>query len=674
MQAASITDVQVERPREYRVSPQFRAQVQESCVNRYRMVVEPLSFTEDRASFAWRAPGTGTIMSPNIFLQTEWDITAPTQQDIRTMLGPTFQVLDVTDQSVEAAETRRIGYGSKICFGSGDAFGRAIENIQLVINGASLNQSQMNLYKQTLDRCWFSESVFQRRFSCCGGKQDQYDATAVGGVLVVAVKAVAQQVQGLTGDSGISARIKNYIGCTSDVEAVGIAGTVGVTKRITVRWPVHGMGIFSPIGAQSSDVVATSCPYKRSAYALAHVNVASLDILFKDLKECLFRNLSRGRLHTPAGDGVTRLTNGVRGGVYARLVPNKAQLQLEYMRLASYRGIPQSVNLQCFRVAVHKSSNAGNTLVANTIPADLTRSTLNRELPNALICVGDDSPVAPAAGAATAKSCASFRGSADKTLKAEWNSIVSAQVPSYLFFTLEKSSDVFILGQDPATVAPGAGAAIANSDDGRGKSTNSWNYTKGTVAPADDDGHQGGLENYFLSRNTDCSASIDQFSLEIQSSLGAYTYSDDAGAFIKTRHQLFRDHLRYCSDDYLQGDFEKWSRHQCCLLLGADSFIRGLSTPGCAFPIVINAKCSFTSRRQYMDGHAYTCEGLVPSVFRDVIQGTPVLCMIYPGGSLSLTASAGVLSSQNLGHAQAMDVVSGRSRRPARGAEAPPQD
>jgi len=56
-------------------------------------------------------------------------------------------------------------------------------------------------------------------------------------------------------------------------------------------------------------------------------------------------------------------------------------------------------------------------------------------------------------------------------------------------------------------------------------------------------------------------------------------------------------------------------------------------------------------------------EGKQIGVLRDVIQGTPVMCQIYDGGSLSLTASSGVLSSQNLGHAQAMDILSGRSRR-----------
>ena len=190
---------------------------------------------------------------------------------------------------------------------------------------------------------------------------------------------------------------------------------------------------------------------------------------------------------------------------------------------------------------------------------------------------------------------------------------------------------------------------------------NRWDYNRGELAVASVLGAHAGLANYFLCRNTDSSASI--FSLEVQSSVGAYTYADDAYPYIKTRQELFRDHIRYCADDYLGGDFDKWSRHQCCLLLGCDSFIRGLASDKSAFPVSINAKVRFSSRREYIDGHACGSESKQIGVLRDVIQGTPVMLQIYPGGSLALTASSGVLSSQNLGHAQSMEIISGRSRR-----------
>lgn len=666
MQAAQITDVQVERPREYRVSPQWQPSVQESCVNRYRMVVEPLSFSTERASFSWRAPGSGTIMSPNVFLEVQFDVTTQGQQDLQTMLSPTWQCADTDPQTADANQTRDARYADKVSFGSQDAFGNSITNYMLTINGASLTQSRMNLYKTTLDRTWFGESVFQRRFSCCGGAPDAYDATAVSGANVVDGIGAGRAIQGFTADSGITKRIKNYLNCTTGVVNEGVAEDGRCRKRILVRWPVHGVGVFSPIGASSADVVGPTCPYRRSAYGLCHINVASLDILFKDMKECLFRNLSRtvalaGSDGNAAagipGDG-TRGTNRAGGGVLVELVPSTAKLNLEYLRLASFRGIPASINLSVYRIAVHTASKEthGNA-AGQAIPAASTRGSINRDLPNALICIGDDATIAATVVPGGKAKHASFYQPQLKTLTAEWNGIVSAQVPAQLVFLLQKNSEVYILGSD----------AAGDRDDGDAKAVNDWAYTAGIPATAR--GTQAGLDNYFLCRNTDSSASIERISLEIQSSVGAYTFADDAFPYIKTRQQLFRDHLRYCVDGAYQGDFDKWSRHCCCLVLGADSFIRGLATPGSSFPISINAKVEFASRRQYVDGHAFASEGggggAQLAVLRDCIQGTPVMLECFPSGSLSLTASSGILSSQNLGHSQAQDIVSGRSKRGA---------
>ena len=133
------------------------------------------------------------------------------------MLAPTYQLLDTSNQATGGNENSvpLAGYGAKICFGSGDAFGRAITNYQLVVNGASLNNARSNLYIQPLHRCWFGESVFARRFSSCGGAQDQYNANPVGGITAHINRGERRVIQGFTGDSGISRRIKGYLNCVS---------------------------------------------------------------------------------------------------------------------------------------------------------------------------------------------------------------------------------------------------------------------------------------------------------------------------------------------------------------------------------------------------------------------------------------------------------------------------
>ena len=186
MQAPSqVGDISVYRPQRYRISPLWRGELVESCVSRYKMRVDPLSFSEQRASFSWRAPGTGTILSPNAFIEASFKIRTPGHADYKTLLSPILQLGNVLNVSAvggpAAVENYTASYQPKICFGSGDAFAGSITNYQLVVNGASLSNSRQNTYRQVLDRCWFSEDTFQRRFSQCGGAQDKYNSVCVSG-------------------------------------------------------------------------------------------------------------------------------------------------------------------------------------------------------------------------------------------------------------------------------------------------------------------------------------------------------------------------------------------------------------------------------------------------------------------------------------------------------------
>jgi len=180
-----VSDVSVYRPEHYRIAPLWRAEVTESCINRYKMLVDPLSFDKQRASFSLRAPGVGTICSPNAFIEASFKISYPGHADYKTMLSPILQLVNIRDvvNQGEVAQTEQynVGYGVKCCYGSGDAFGRSITNYQLVVNGASISNARGNLYKQVLDRCWYSDDTFQRRFSQCGGRQDQYDSVCCSG-------------------------------------------------------------------------------------------------------------------------------------------------------------------------------------------------------------------------------------------------------------------------------------------------------------------------------------------------------------------------------------------------------------------------------------------------------------------------------------------------------------
>ena len=80
--------VQVREIDEYRLAPQFTPNVTQSAANKYRMVIQPLSFTEQRASYSWRAPGVGTLMSPNLFIEADFVVSMPGRWDYATAVGP----------------------------------------------------------------------------------------------------------------------------------------------------------------------------------------------------------------------------------------------------------------------------------------------------------------------------------------------------------------------------------------------------------------------------------------------------------------------------------------------------------------------------------------------------------------------------------------------------------
>ena len=645
MQAPSqVGDISVYRPQRYRISPLWRGELTESCINRYKMRVDPLSFSNQRASFSWRAPGQAVILNPNAFIEASFLIRTPGHQDYKTLLSPILQLGNTRDVAAvgaaAAVEHYAASYQPKICFGSGDAFGGSLTNYQLVVNGASLSNARMNTYKQVLDRVWYSEDTFQRRFSQCGGKQDQYDSTAVSGDAFArnAVHGNAanfSKVVAFTQDSGLQKRIENLMSCTVSLPVPGAEADQYDERIIRIRWPVQGCGVFSAVSPQAKDELSVSCPYRRSAMALPHMNSCSIDLLFQDMEECLIRNLST--VTEQNGDAIA--TADTRGGVTVVLMDSAntygaqpPQLHLEYLRLGSWRSSPASASLQVFRIAVHESVKTTPYPVMRAIPANVTRTGVG-ELQNALRCVGTDRETGDEARTAAFE---------PEYLEVQWSGIVSSQIPSYLAFCLQKSSRVYCLGQ--------------GVDDAVNKQVVDFDYTAGAPAAG---GSEAGLLNYFRARNTDASAAILDFKMEIQSSIGAYVYSDENFPNVRTRHDLWRDHLKYAVRDYCNSDINTWWKHQCILLLGSDSWARGLGSPGSSFPVVINATVRFCNARQFICGSACSAADTAvgPAVLRDCIQGVPVMLQIYPQSSLQVSPSSALVSSMNISHAQAMDLL-----------------
>jgi hypothetical protein len=313
--------------------------------------------------------------------------------------------------------------------------------------------------------------------------------------------------------------------------------------------------------------------------------------------------------------------------------PN-AKLYVEYLRLPSWRLQDGTAVVQTFRIACHDPSSQSY----DGSPA----------FPEALLDAGV--PGYPAmAGVLPCKGIDRFglRAAPYRTpghRECYWSGVVAAQLPQFLFVVLEKSMDM---------------TCHSNLHDRK------WNNAQLPIAmdhfPAHGDGEQlldASRRNQYLARNSDGNAAITRFSLEIMSTQGSYIYSSENWPFIKNRSDLYRDTQKYCIDSF--DDMDTWFKHNCIVLIGVSEFAKGISSSGTSFPCSFNVRARFENFRQFVDGFG-CCSGAIQAgglgAAQDVIMGRPVLGFIYPQQALQLNASSGLLSSQNISHSSAVEML-----------------
>ena len=642
----------VVRPAEYSVAPQYRATVVESHLSKYVLEVDPLAFDETRCSWAYRSPGLGTLQSSTVEMAFTIRVRSRLAINYIAQLGPQFQIVDafaataVGGPDISNPHTCSAGPACKIAFGSGDAMQKAISSMQISVNGAALAQTRQRDYMRSLQKCWFDKDVFQKRFNECGGTPQQYDANCVSGELLnigdgdryEVGRAVTQKLCGFTGDSGVRNQLKNVLACQIDAP-VNAAPANFDERDIRIRWKINGTGLLNPLAR--GDKVSSSCPYRSSARALPHMNIVNININFVSLFRCLIRNLSSVNGIAGAG-GAQTLAGGGNNEIHISFPPTAVgganpKLYVEFLRLPSWRQQSGTALIQTFRVACHDpTTDKGQRAVV--IPAanlDATADVENCLLP----CGVDRLANGPAA---------QFLGGEHNSYRTcEWNGISSAQLPQYLFCVLEKSPEMFVASDLGGNAA---GKKWTSSQDPATALVDFPNTANTSRAMTS-------IRNQYLARNTDSNAAITQFQLEIMSVQGSYVYSAEKWPYIKTRSDLYRDVSKYCIDSY--DDQDTWFKHNCIVMLGCEEFAKGISSSGTAFPCTFKVKCQFENHRNYIDG--YGCVGVLSTglgACQDVIGGRPVLGFIFPQQSLQLSASSALLSSQNISHSSAMELLS----------------
>ena len=177
-----------------------------------------------------------------------------------------------------------------------------------------------------------------------------------------------------------------------------------------------------------------------------------------------------------------------------------------------------------------------------------------------------------------------------------------------------------------------------------------------------------GLANQMIARNTVASACPVALDLMIQSSVGSYRYSSDGFPYLKGRSELFFDTMKNSYLKYCDGCEFNWEKHNGVVFLRSSDYARGLGSEGSSMPVVFNAKCRFENRRQFIDGTGAAStaaggNGLIRDVF---MSGNPLMLAIFPRMYLLISPSSGLISSQNISHASAQQVLSQTQAAPMR--------
>ena len=548
--------VSVVRPDSYRLAPGYRVSISESATQVFRMRTEALHFDTGRASFVVKSPGLGVLCQSRVILDFMVDITCPLHmsydQAVQAVIGSQLRSAVVVNGDAIVVGGR-MSACPKLVYSGGDAFSKSLSSATITVNGASCSNHNQNLFMRSLMDCWVSPEAYQARFAQCGGCPAKMDARPVSGTSIAprAAYAIASPIMsGFTGDSGVDIRAKNLQGCIESFEAPD-AVAAGDKIRVRCQVPIWACGLFNPFSP--TDKISDSCPLTRSMVSLCHMNNWSVELLFDDLLENIFRDLGTG---DPTAAGGNNLASGNQAGGYtvSLVTTTKPSLETVWLRLPSYRLLPEKITASTFRITTHRESSK-RVVGGVAIPTGVLREGVSA-LENAL----------PSVGQCRNASGRSAQRSSEKYYESTFTAVQSAQPAQYLFFCFQKSSKLYTL------------------DGYRGNVADSFDYVTGddgvgAALAGDVTSQEGaGLQIYFFARNADANAAIADFSLTVLSSVGAYTYSSEAFPYQKKKRELWQDHLKNCVSDYCSSDINVWYKDKCCLLLHISDYIRGLST------------------------------------------------------------------------------------------------
>ena len=681
------------RSAEMEIQPLFRPSVQSSPANVYIQEVKAQTADESRMSWVWRSPSASLICSPLAYVTFQLKITSTTQQltkaDIVGALRGSVDQLErgvacpaatvatsapfqIADDVYAAGEGCRSG----IVFGEGNCCQNALESMQISINGATWTELSTNLYNRSLSRCYEPLAVQQKAYSTCGGSCLAYDDTPLSGHVLGLSNAIIsdnqgavgpteaaaratcgfKKVEGMTMDSSLAQRQKNL--ASQIVDRVSDAAFKTIT--VEVRFPLQG----GPFNSLWGSKTARSDPRSRMALGIPNLNQGNITLNFKNLRKEVIRRLGRPRLVAGADAYLSQTANIAADDLTVSFDTTKVPvLELTYIRLPSFRNYPANAVLQIYRNDCRPADlGQGGKYGEQVFPKGLFDGMQLTGLRcNGTAYGGSDYTIRP------------FTADRSKyEFDAVWTGQQFPQVPDYLFFCFQKSSDVYT-HKNPLkdlshvvkeyTITPDNQAATNVRLDTHGHAAltiakGGGNNAIQTAVSADAAFDQY-LIDRFIAQNQASNAAIMQIKITVQSAVGSWEFRANSEPYLQDRDLLWRRHAQNCNDEYMKAGRAAWQDRGSCALLSSSDFLLGLSTgSGVVFPIILDVRIKFQNRSAVQSGALFSGQVNGACIFEDIIVGTPVMVGLFQKQQLTIAPSSAVLSAQNLSQSTFAAAVS----------------
>ena len=394
------------------------------------------------------------------------------------------------------------------------------------------------------------------------------------------------------------------------------------------------------------------------ALGLPHINNGQVVLQFKELFKRLIRRYGRPNLvHDNTNvhaTGQASRQNEVTIVMDDTYTPN---LRLTYIRLPSFRAMPQSVALAVTRREIRRAQGTRATGAFGDF--EFSGQLFNKG-DTKIMGLRCGSDVSKTSSALTVRAPSRTVGSYKDV---EWTGVQFPQPPSYIFITYEKDPEYMSydnpiapdlrkigLQTNAATVA--AKFSKVAADNTLPAATDDWNTAFaqgiGPVTAAQIQADE--IAARYIAQSQDANAAILQAEIIIQSAIGSFAFRDskDDKCFLSDRDLMWRTHVRNCHSQYCKSGRGAWQDRKSCLLLSSSDYLLGLSTsPGTVFPITLDVRIRFANRAAYRGGLCYTMgKHKGQAEFEDFLVGEPIMVGIFTQNVLSLAASSAVYSSQ----------------------------